>query len=272
MNSDRRPEPGASWVFGPARVEEILQASPARVRRVLVRTGRLERRHEALLKIARARGVPLARVSNDRLEKLAAGTRHQGAGCEVSPIRWWSLREVLDLDPAPSLLLLLDRVEDPRNFGALVRVADGAGVDAVLAPRRGAAPPSPAAISASAGAIARMRLARAPGAAMALRAFRAAGIWAVGLTPKARTPWYAFDWTQPAVLVVGSEGRGLRPGVTGECDTLLSLPQLGAARSLNVSVAAGIVLYEVVRQRSVARSGSPESGSVRLRNAAGDGC
>ncbi len=239
-----------SWVFGPARVEEILQASPEQVRRVLVRTGRLERRHEALLKIARARGVPLARVGNDRLDALASGVRHQGAGCEVSPIRWWSLPEVLALEPRPSLLLVLDRIEDPRNFGALVRVADGAGVDAVLAPRRGAAPPSPAAISASAGAIARVRLARAPGTAMALRAFRAAGIWTVGLTPKANTPWHAFDWTQPAALVVGSEGRGLRPGVSAECDMLLALPQRGASRSLNVSVAAGIALYEAVRQRS----------------------
>ncbi len=244
-----------SWVFGPARVEEILQGSSSQVRRLLVRTGRLERRHEVLLKIARARGVPVARVPNERLGRLAGAVRHQGAGCEVSPIRWRTLRDVLDLDPAPTLLLVLDRIEDPRNFGALVRVADGAGVDAVLAPRRGAAPPSPAAISASAGAIARMRLARAPGTAMALRAFRAAGIWTVGLTPKAATPWHAFDWTQRAALVVGSEGRGQRPGVTAECDTLLSLPQLGAARSLNVSVAAGIVLYEALRQRS-AVSGS----------------
>ncbi len=246
------PEDGTSWVFGPARVEEILQGSPSQVRRVLVRTGRLERRHEALLKIARARGIPLHRVSGEVLDGLTTGARHQGAGCEISPIQWGSLRDVLDLDPPPTLVLLLDRIEDPRNFGALARVADGAGVDAVLVPRRGAAPPSPAAISASAGAIARIRLARAPGAAMALRAFRAAGLWTVGLSPKAETPWHAFDWTQPTALVVGSEGRGLRPGVTAECDTLLSLPQFGAARSLNVSVAAGIALYEAIRQRAAA--------------------
>ena len=245
-----REERGATWVFGPARVEETLQAIPNQVRRVLVRTGRLPGGHQALLKIARARGVPLQRVPNQVLDGIAAGARHQGAACEVSPVRWLALGELLALDPKPSRLLLLDRIEDPRNFGALVRAADGAGVDAVLVPRRRAAPPSPVAVAASAGAIARARLVRIPGAAGALRALRAHGYWTVGLTPRAKLRWYEFDWTQPTVLVVGSEGRGLAAGVSKECEVLVSLPQLGSVRSLNVSVAAGIVLYETVRQRA----------------------
>ncbi len=247
------------WVFGPARIEETLERIPRQVRRVLVRTGRLERRHQVLVQIARARGVPVQRVPNQDLDRRAAGGRHQGAAAEVSPVRWLTLGEVLEADPPPRLLLLADRVEDPRNFGALVRAADGAGVDAVLVPRRGAAPPSPAAVAASAGAIARVRLARVPGAAAALRALREAGFRTVGLTPRAATPWHAFDWTRAAVLVVGSEGRGLGAGVSKECDTLVSLPQLGAARSLNVSVAAGIVLYEAVRQRG---AGSPPAAAA----------
>lgn len=247
----------ATWVFGPARVEETLQGIPNQVRRVLVRTGRLESRHQALLKIARARGVPLQRVPNQYLDRISAGTRHQGAACEVSPIAWLALGEVLSMDPKPSRLLLLDRIEDPRNFGALVRAADGAGVDAVLVPKRGAAPPSPVAIAASAGAIARARLVRIPGAASALRALRTHGYWTVGLTPRGSVPWYEFDWTQPTVLVVGSEGRGLAAGVSKECEVLVSLPQLGSVRSLNVSVAAGVVLYEMVRQRA----GRPADGA-----------
>lgn len=239
----------ATWVFGPARVEETLQGVPHQVRRVLVRTGPLSTRHQALLKIARARGVLLQRVPNQQLDRIAAGARHQGAGCEVSPIAWLSLGEALAREPKPNLLLLLDRIEDPRNFGALVRVADGAGVDAVLVPRRGAAPPSAVAIAASAGALARARLVRIPGAASALRALKAHGYWTVGLTPRATARWHEFDWTQPTVLVVGSEGRGLAAGVSKECEVLVSLPQLGSVRSLNVSVATGIVLYETVRQR-----------------------
>ncbi len=246
-NEDR----GATWVFGPARVEETLQGIPNQVRRVLVRTGPLQHRHEALLKIARARGAPLQRVSNQQLDRISAGARHQGAACEVSPVRWLSLGDVLSLEPKPSLLLLLDRIEDPRNFGALVRAADGAGVDAVLVPRRGAAPPSAVAIAASAGAIARARLVRIPGAASALRALKAHGYWTVGLTPRATARWHEFDWTQPTVLAVGSEGRGLAAGVSKECEVLVSLPQLGSVRSLNVSVATGIVLYETVRQRGL---------------------
>ena len=254
-------ERAATWVFGPARVEETLQGIPNQVRRVLVRTGPLQSRHQALLKIARARGAPLQRVPNQHLDRIAAGARHQGAACEVSPVRWLALGEVLSMDPKPSRLLLLDRIEDPRNFGALVRAADGAGVDAVLVPRRGAAPPSPVAIAASAGAIARARLVRIPGAASALRALRAHGYWTVGLTPRAKARWYEFDWTQPTVLVVGSEGRGLAAGVSKECEVLVSLPQLGSVRSLNVSVAAGIVLYETVRQRA-GRPGGGEGDDV----------
>ena len=257
-SAKRVPEGGqTTWVFGPARVEETLQSVPHQVRRVLVRQGPLPARYLALLKIARARGAPLQRVPNRQLDRIAAGiaagSRHRGAACEVSPIRWLGLGDVLAADPRPSLLLLLDRIEDPRNFGALVRAADGAGVDTVLVPRRGAAPPSATAIAASAGALARTRLVRVPGAASALRALRAKGYWTVGLTPRATTRWDEFDWTQPAVLAVGSEGRGLRAGVSKECEVLLSLPQLGSVRSLNVSVATGVVLYEAVRQRGLTK-------------------
>ena len=261
-NEDR----GATWVFGPARVEETLQGIPNQVRRVLVRTGPLQYRHEALLKIARARGVPLQRVPNQHLDRISEGARHQGAACEVSPIRWLSLGDVLSLEPKPSLLLLLDRIEDPRNFGALVRAADGAGVDAVLVPRRGAAPPSAVAIAASAGAIARARLVRIPGAASALRALKAHGYWTVGLTPRATARWHEFDWTQPTVLAVGSEGRGLAAGVSKECEVLVSLPQLGSVRSLNVSVATGIVLYETVRQRGLDKEAQTSTAGPPIRS------
>ena len=253
-------------MFGPARLAETLEAIPAQVRRVLVRTGRLERRHQALLKIARARGVTVQRAPNRALDRLAAGARHQGAAGEISPIPWLRLPDLLALDPPPDLLLLLDGVEDPRNFGALVRTADGAGVASVLVPARGAAPPSAVAMAASSGTLARMRLVRVRSARSALRVLGPAGLLRVGLSPRARRPWHAHDWTRPTVLVVGAEGRGLGAAVTRECDALLSLPQLGSGRSLNVSVAAGIVLYEAVRQRMLAaRRPSPAPQAHRDR-------
>ena len=255
---------GSTWIFGPARLTETLEAIPKQVRRVLVRTGRLERRHQTLLKAARARGVPVQRVPNRALDRIAAGVRHQGAAAEVSPVRWGSLGEILVPEDRPDLLLLLDGIQDPRNFGALVRTADGAGVGAVLVPGRRAAPPSAAAMAASAGTLVRVRLVRIPGSANGLRALGAAGYRRVGLAPRAARPWHAFDWRRPTVLAVGSEGRGLGSAAARECDALLSLPQLGSGRSLNVSVAAGIVLYEAVRQRSRAPAvqRTPGSGIV----------
>ena len=247
---ETREERAATWVFGPARVEETLQGIPNQVRRVLVRTGRLESRHQALLKIARARGAPLQRVPNQVLDRISEGARHQGAACEVSPVRWLALGDVLSLDPKPSRLLLLDRIEDPRNFGALVRAADGAGVDAVLVPRPRRGPPfarrhrgvggghRPRPAGSDPGR--RERPAGAPGARVLDRGPHAAG----------EGPLVRLRLDQPTVLVVGSEGRGLAAGVSKECEVLVSLPQLGSVRSLNVSVAAGIVLYEGVRQRA----------------------
>jgi len=240
-------------------VREALRASPDRVRKVVLSEGRLDARVREIQALARDRGVPVYREKPKVLERLASGGHHQGVVAEMAAMRWWDLDELLASASEPALLLALDRLEDPRNLGAVARTADGAGVSGILVPKRGVAPPSAAAVSASAGALLHARLARVTNLVASLEHVKKNGIWVVGLAPGGALPWYRFDYTVPLILVLGSEGKGLRPLVSRTCDALVSLPQLGHVDSLNLSVAAGVVLYEVLRQRAPAdrNGGSP---------------
>ncbi len=238
-----------STLTGIHAVREALRGSPERVRKVVISEGRLDARAQEILDLARAGGVPVYREHPRVLKRLASGGHHQGVVAEMTALRWWDLDEVLAGVPEPALLLALDRLEDPRNLGAVARTADGAGVFGILVPQRGSAPPSRAAVAASAGALLHTRLARVTNLTSALKKLKEKGIWVVGLAPDGAIPWYQFDYTVPLVLVLGSEGKGLRPLVSKTCDELVSLPQRGNVGSLNLSVAAGVVLYEALRQR-----------------------
>lgn len=248
-----KSDPSLSTLTGIHGVREALRASAERVRKVVLAEGRIDRRAREILELARSKGIPVYRERPRVLDRLAAGAHHQGVIAEVAPITWWSLEELLTTVSAPAFLLAVDRIEDPRNFGALVRAADGAGVQGIIVPSRGSAPPSEAAVTASAGALLHAHLARVTNLADALQKVRERGIWVVGLVPVAALLWYQFDYTVPVLVVAGSEGRGLRRRVSGTCDELVSLPQKGRVESLNVSVAAGIVLYEALRQRQTGR-------------------
>jgi 23S rRNA (guanosine2251-2'-O)-methyltransferase len=223
-------------------VREALEASPRRIRKIVLAEGKGDPRAREIETLARARGVPVYREPRERLG-------HQGVAAEVTGFEWRDLEELLDSAPKPEFFLALDQIEDPRNLGAVLRTADGAGVHGVVVPERRTAPPSEAAAAASAGALFHVPLARVTNLSDCLELAKKRGLWVVGLAPDAPKPWFTFDFTLPVVLVVGSEGRGLRPRVASRCDALLHLPQRGQVESLNLSVAAGIVLYEVVRQR-----------------------
>ena len=230
-----------------------MRAAPERVQKVIIRRERADARVQQIVALARAQGVPVYRESSRVLDRMAGGARHQGILAETSPVPWLDLEELLEAAPWPAFLLGLDQIEDPRNFGALARAADGAGVHGMICLRRGGAPPSEAALATSSGALLHLRLARVTNLTEALERVKAQGIWVVGLAPSAPLAWFEFDYTVPVLLLVGAEGQGLRRRVAGACDALVHLPQLGRVESLNVSVAAGVVLYEVVRQRLVSR-------------------
>jgi 23S rRNA (guanosine2251-2'-O)-methyltransferase len=219
-----------------------------------------------VLTLASHARVPVRRVSDDELQRASGGSAHQGIIAEVTE------PSAIDLDDLiadankrpPALIVVLDGVEDPHNFGAIVRSVDVAGAHGVVRQTRHSAPLTAATSRASAGALAHVNVAEVVNVARAVEALKAAGIWTVGLAVGAPTRYDEMDFTRPTAFVLGAEGSGLRRLVRERCDFLTAIPTAGHLDSLNVSVAAGIVLFEAVRQRR-RRNGAPGPGGGRSR-------
>ena len=203
-------------------------------------------------RLAAEAGVSVTRVPVASLDRTTSGRNHQGVVADATVPALLNLEELLELAEAPELLLVLDGVEDPQNLGTILRVADAAGVDGVIRQTRRAASLGSVAKT-SAGALAHVRLVSVVNIARALTQLRSAGIWTVGLEADGDPLYKNFDLTLPTALVLGSEGRGLRRLVRERCDRVASIPMFGCVNSLNVAVAAGVSVYEAVRQRSLAR-------------------
>ena len=197
-------------------------------------------------------GVSVTRVSLAALDHTTGGSNHQGVVADATAAVLLNLEELLALAEAPELLLVLDGVEDPQNLGTILRVADAAGVDGVIRQTRRAASLGSVAKT-SAGALAHVRLVSVVNIARALTQLQSAGIWTVGLEADGDPLYRNFDLTLPTALVVGNEGRGLRRLVRERCDRVASIPMFGRVNSLNVAVAAGVGLYEAVRQRKATK-------------------
>ena len=187
---------------------------------------------------------------------MAKTVKHQGVVAIVAAQGAVSLDDLLDrlktrADPSwPPLLVILDEVEDPHNLGAVIRTAEAAGAHGVIIPERRAAGLTPAVAKTSAGALSHLPVARVGNLGQAMARIKEAGIWVMGLEVHAKMSYWEADWKTPVALVAGAEGKGLRPLVKERCDQLISLPMRGRMDSLNVSVAVGIVLYEIIRQRA----------------------
>ncbi|MBE3591266.1 MAG: 23S rRNA (guanosine(2251)-2'-O)-methyltransferase RlmB [Firmicutes bacterium] len=232
--------------------EEALAAG--RARRLLLAEGRRDSRLRALVQQAEAAGVPVEIVPPAELERLSAGARHQGVVALAEPYPTVELDDLLDLARRrgqPALLVVAAGVEDPRNLGAIARSAEGAGAHGLVVPARRAAPLSPTAAKAAAGALEHLPVAVVPNAARALDELKAAGIWIYGTDPAAPRVYWEVDWTAPAAIVIGGEGAGLSRLVRESCDELVRIPMNGRVSSLNASAAAAILLYEAVRQRAL---------------------
>lgn len=201
---------------------------------------------EEVERAATAAGVKLARVSKKRIEEVAGDGTHQGVAARVEPYPYSGLDELLAA-PNP-LLLVLDGVEDPRNLGAILRVADGAGATGVVVPKDRAAAVTSAAVKASAGASEHVRVARETNLRRALESMKKAGVWAYAAESGGSEPG-EMDLAGPVALVMGSEGGGIRRLVREGCDGAISIPMRGHVSSLNVSVASAVLLYEALRQR-----------------------
>jgi 23S rRNA (guanosine2251-2'-O)-methyltransferase len=236
-------------VYGINAVAEALRAG--RAARILV-SERNEGRIAEILALANRDGIRVERVSPDVLDRATGGRPHQGVAADVESPHDYSVEELVRQAASVPLILVLDGIEDPQNLGAILRTADAAGVDGVIRQTRHAARLGPAAARASAGAFAHVRIAPVVNIARAIDELKDMGVWIVGLAAEADRRHSDIDLTLPTALVLGSEGTGLRRLVREKCDWLAAIPMEGRISSLNVSVAAGVVLFEAVRQRRAA--------------------
>ena len=235
-------------IYGINPVIEALRGG--RVTRVRI-ADRDDRRVAEVVRSAERAGVRVERVPVDVLRHASRGGAHQGVVAEVLEPRAHTVEDLVAGASQPALFVVLDGVEDPRNVGAILRTCDAAGVDGVIRQTRHAARLDGAAAKTAAGAVTHLKIADVVNISRALDELKAAGVWTVGLASDAERPCDSVDFTVPAAIVMGAEDAGLRRLVRERCDWLVSIPMRGHVESLNVSVAAGIALFEVLRQRRV---------------------
>jgi 23S rRNA (guanosine2251-2'-O)-methyltransferase len=240
-----------SEVFGIHAVRAVLASAPARVRVLLVQKGRNDERVQQLIELAREAGLRLEFVDRRQLDRRVSGS-HQGvvADChDLAPVAEAELEDRWESLPRPRLLLILDGIQDPRNLGACLRSAGAAGVDAVLLPRRRSAPVNALALKTAAGAAESLLIVEVANLARRLDWLAQQGVWIVGADGEGELPWSQADLSGDVALILGSEEQGMRALTRKHCDQTVYIPMAGGIESLNVSVAAGVLLFEAVRQR-----------------------
>lgn len=241
------------WFYGLHAVQALLERDPSRALEVITQPSREDVRIKAIVTLAQRNGVHVRPAGKDELPRVSNGGQHQGvaARCRERALEGENaLADWLDEAPPSPLLLVLDGVTDPHNFGAVLRSADAFGVDAVIVTRDKSASLTPAAAKTACGAAETVRIFEVTNLARTLGVLKEKGVWVAGaaLDEKAES-LYDADLTGPLVLVLGAEGSGMRRLTREHCDRLLMLPMAGWVDSLNVSVAAGVFLYAAARQR-----------------------
>jgi 23S rRNA (guanosine2251-2'-O)-methyltransferase len=228
-------------------VREALRAGRP-LDRVLMAKGASGPRLRELIELCRERGVPVRFEPRDRLDRASGGAPHQGVVAFVAADRYATLEETAS---SGGLHVVLDGVEDPHNLGAVIRTAHAAGAAAVLIPERRAVGLTDAVARAAAGALAYLPVVRIVNVSRALEDLKTRGYWIYGLDERGENPYYQVAFMRPSAIVLGGEGRGLHEQVAKHCDFLVSIPMGGGVASLNVSVAAGVVLFEWRRRVNV---------------------
>jgi 23S rRNA (guanosine2251-2'-O)-methyltransferase len=225
---------------------EALKSPTCRIQRILFQKNSAKNRVEDIIMRAASRGIPYSFVSRQVLDKM--DPHHQGLVAYVAEKKMSSFEEIVNSADTP-FFVLVDGVEDPHNLGAIIRTAEGAGVNGIFIPKRRAAGLTETVSLVSAGAVEHVRISQVVNMARTMDELRKKDIWLVGAEEGSRRNWFEFDFTLPVGLVFGSEGKGLRPLIRNKCNDILSLPLFGQVSSLNVAATAAVFLYEVVRQR-----------------------
>ncbi|HOI51541.1 23S rRNA (guanosine(2251)-2'-O)-methyltransferase RlmB [Azonexus caeni] len=237
-------------IYGFHAITAKLRQDPESLREILIDGDRQDARARDLLRHAELQGVRVILADGKRLDDLAGGGRHQGVVARLDGERKAAhLDDVLDTLEEPAFLLVLDGVTDPRNLGACLRVADAAGVHAVIAPKDRSAGLNDVAIKTACGAAESVPYVMVTNLARTLRELKEREIWVVGTAGEAAQDLYAAEWPQATAWVMGAEGEGMRRLTRENCDQLVSIPMHGSVDSLNVSVAAGVCLFEARRRR-----------------------
>lgn len=237
-------------IYGINSVSEALKARGRSFEYVSIAKERHDLRLQRLIEECRKIGLPVRFVSRAELDRIAGNVAHQGVVAVTSAKQYSDLDDVIAAKRGVySLVLVLDGIEDPHNLGAIIRTADAAGVDGLVIPERRAAGVSGTVTKVSAGATAHVPIAKVTNIARTLQDLKEQNIWTVGLDERAPQTYDSLDFNMNCALVLGAEGKGVHELVRKKCDFLVSIPMLGKVSSLNVSVAAGVVLYEIMRQR-----------------------
>lgn len=245
-------EQNRSIIFGVSPVLEALRSDIRRVERVAIAEGAKEHRLNEIIALCREQSIPFARVSRERIERDAPRDANtQGVIAFTSAAEYAEIDDILEQSEIP-LIVILDGVEDPRNLGAVLRSVECSGADGVIIPERRAVGLTETAAKSSAGAIEHVKVAKANNLNRLIEDLKSRNIWVVGASGDATQTIYEWDWRQPSALVLGAEGSGLHRLVAENCDVLVNIPMYGKIDSLNVSVAAGVILFEARRQRAMA--------------------
>lgn len=255
-DSNSRPQESHDKIYGLIPVLEVLRAGRRTLESVTLAQGARHDRLSELLQLAKQKRVPIHRVPRISLDRANQAINHQGVVARVAAARYRDGDDLLDELAAkvsrnePTLALGLDGVEDPRNFGAILRTAECAGVAGVFIPERRAVGLTETVAKAAAGAVEYVPVARVTNLVRLIDQLKERNIWVVGAAAEASANYTEWDWKLPTAIFLGSEGSGLHRLVRERCDTLVRIPVLGRIESLNVSVVAGILLYEALRQRN----------------------
>jgi 23S rRNA (guanosine2251-2'-O)-methyltransferase len=255
-----KEEEQGAWtkIYGVAPVLEALRAAERPIEQIVIAEGVHHYRLRELLSKAREHSIPVRHAPRAELQRMAgADANHQGVIAVIAAARYAYKEELLESlasrvgTDEPPLAVVLDGVEDPRNLGAILRTVECVGAHAVFIPERRAVGLTETVAKAAAGALERVQVARVQNLVRLLEELKAEGIWTVGTSADAQLDYTEWDWTVPSALVFGGEGAGLHRLVRERCDALVRIPVRGHITSLNVSVAAGVVLYEALRQRTI---------------------
>lgn len=241
-----------NFIFGIHAVEALLQREPERILRLCIHHDRQNKKIESLLQLAKKQNVKIEQTSRYELDRLTQEANHQGvlAFCEKARIyHEGDLESMLQALTVPAFLLVLDGIQDPHNLGACFRSADAAGVHAIIAPKDKSVGLTSAVSKVASGAAESIPFVQVTNLVRSMELLKELGVWFYGAAAEASQTIYEMDFRGPTGLVLGAEGAGLRRLTRERCDGLVKIPMQGTVSSLNVSVAAGICLFEVVRQR-----------------------